>query len=154
MESRRVRTFKLWKKSSLTLLCLCILVSGIGLFASCALPRMDFSFDQVGDNGDDGGGAGGAGGGETGGGGGGGVVEPAQVTLEWDSNTEPDLDGYKVYYGTTVGSYEFVVDVGIQTVYTVTGLDRGETYFFAATAYNIYDVESAYSSEISCEIPL
>ena len=139
MESRRVRTFKLWKKSSLTLLCLCILVSGIGLFASCALPRMDFSFDQVGDNGDDGGG---------------GVVEPAQVTLEWDSNTEPDLDGYKVYYGTTVGSYEFVVDVGIQTVYTVTGLDRGETYFFAATAYNIYSAESAYSSEISCEIPL
>jgi len=82
------------------------------------------------------------------------AIASAQVTLEWDSNTEPDLDGYKVYYGTTVGSYEFVVDVGNQTVYTVTGLDRGETYFFAATAYNVYGTESAYSSEISCEIPL
>ena len=27
------------------------------------------------------------------------------VTLTWTANTEPDLDGYKIYYGTAPGTY-------------------------------------------------
>ncbi|HSN24149.1 MAG TPA: hypothetical protein VLS45_08295, partial [Methylomicrobium sp.] len=34
-----------------------------------------------------------------------------QVTLAWDANTESDLAGYKVHYGTASGSYTTVVDV-------------------------------------------
>src|SRR6266508_4056476 len=36
----------------------------------------------------------------------------AQVTLAWDANTDPDLAGYKLYYGNSSGSYQFSVDVG------------------------------------------
>ena len=38
----------------------------------------------------------------------------AQVTLEWDPNAEPDLAGYKVYYGYASGNYSQVIDVGNQ----------------------------------------
>jgi len=29
----------------------------------------------------------------------------ADVTLAWDANDEPDLDGYKIHYGTSSGNY-------------------------------------------------
>src|SRR2546427_5810795 len=73
----------------------------------------------------------------------------AQVTLAWDPNTEPDLAGYKVYYGTSSGSYQFSVDVGNQTSYTLSGLLDGRIYYFAATAYNLSLAESGFSNEVS-----
>ncbi|HZC80870.1 MAG TPA: fibronectin type III domain-containing protein, partial [Nitrospiraceae bacterium] len=66
----------------------------------------------------------------------------AQVTLAWDANTEPDLAGYKLYYGFSSGSYQFSVDVGNRTTYTLTGLLDGRIYYFAATAYNVSLSES------------
>ena len=60
----------------------------------------------------------------------------AQVTLAWDPNTEPDLAGYKLYYGTASGDYAEVIDVGNTTMYTVTNLTAGDTYYFAVTAHD------------------
>jgi hypothetical protein len=37
------------------------------------------------------------------------------IKLGWDSNTEPDLAGYIVYYGTSSGAYDNWIDVGIGT---------------------------------------
>jgi len=73
----------------------------------------------------------------------------AQVTLAWDRNTEPDLAGYKIYYGTGSHVYNWFIDVGNVTTHTVTGLADGSTYFFAATAYDTSSVESTYSTEIT-----
>src|SRR5437867_17501 len=73
----------------------------------------------------------------------------AQVTLAWDPNTEPDLAGYKLYYGTSSGSYQFSVDVGNLTSYTLSGLLEGRIYYFAATAYNSSLGESGFSNEVS-----
>ena len=64
------------------------------------------------------------------------LVSAAQVTFQWDENTEPDLDGYILYGGTSSGIYSFSVDVGNQTTYTLTGLEEGQTYYFALTAYD------------------
>ena len=77
----------------------------------------------------------------------------AQVTLAWDPNTEPDLDGYRIYYGYSSRAYEYSVDVGNQTEYTLSELEDGETYYFAATAYDIYGNESDYSEEVSWTSP-
>jgi hypothetical protein len=74
-------------------------------------------------------------------------VTYTQITLEWDPNTEPDLQGYKVYWGFSSGVYLFSKDVGNQTTCTVTGLIVGKTYYFAVTAYNAV-AESGYSNEI------
>jgi Fibronectin type III domain len=77
----------------------------------------------------------------------------AQVTLAWDPESAPDLAGYRVHYGTTSKSYSFVVDAGMQTTYTVTGLNEGTTYYFAATAYTTSGSESNFSAEITYTIP-
>src|SRR5438552_3742989 len=73
----------------------------------------------------------------------------AQVTLAWDPNTETDLAGYKLYYGTSSGSYPSSVDVGNLTSYTLSGLLEGRTYYFAATAYDLNVNESGLSNEVS-----
>src|SRR5438128_2496883 len=77
----------------------------------------------------------------------------AQVTLAWDANTEPDLAGYKLYYGSSSRSYQLSVDVGNRTSYTLSGLLEGQTYYFAATAYNLSQNESGFSNEVSKAIP-
>jgi chitinase len=76
-----------------------------------------------------------------------------QVTLAWDANTEPDLAGYKVHYGTVSGSYTTSLDVHNVTTAIVTGLTAGQTYYFAATAYNAANNESGYSNQVSYSIP-
>src|SRR5512139_1619764 len=73
----------------------------------------------------------------------------AQIKLAWDANTESDLAGYKVYYGTSSNSYVGSTDVRNVTAFTLTGLTQGQTYYIAVTAYNSSGSESGYSSEAS-----
>jgi hypothetical protein len=81
------------------------------------------------------------------------VIESKQVTLTWDPNPEPDLDGYKIYYGETSGNYTNVIDVGNTETCTVNGLVPGETYYFSATAYRA-GLESDFSNELPYTVPL
>ncbi len=46
-----------------------------------------------------------------------GIGNAGQVTLAWDMNSEPNVTGYKIYYGTASRNYDWVIDVG-----KVTGL--------------------------------
>ncbi len=73
----------------------------------------------------------------------------SQIRLAWDPNTESDLAGYKVYYGTTSGTYGTPIDAGNVTTYTMTGLTLGQTYFITVTAYDTSPNESGYSNEVS-----
>jgi hypothetical protein len=79
------------------------------------------------------------------------VTAPASgmAKLTWDPNTESDLGGYKVYAGTTPGSYSSPIDVGKLTSFEVINLESGKTYYFAVTAYNTSGQESGYSNEAS-----
>jgi hypothetical protein len=72
----------------------------------------------------------------------------AELSLAWDANTEPDLAGYYIYYGTASGDYFDPINVGDVTEVTLTGFDDGGTYYFAATAYDEDGNESAYSEEL------
>jgi chitinase len=76
-----------------------------------------------------------------------------QVTLAWDPNTDADLAGYKISYGTVSRNYSSTIDVQKATSYSVTGLSTGQTYYFAASAYNAEGLSSGYSSEVSYSIP-
>jgi len=80
-------------------------------------------------------------------------VFAAQVTLAWDPNTESNLAGYRLHYGTASGSYTVHLDVHNVTSYTVTGLTEGQTYYFAATAYDDRGNESGYSNQVSHTVP-
>jgi hypothetical protein len=75
----------------------------------------------------------------------------ADVTLQWDANTETDLAGYKVYVGTASRTYGTPFTIGTQTTYSVTNLQPG-TYYFAVTALNSSGLESDYSNEVSTTI--
>ncbi len=76
-------------------------------------------------------------------------AKAAQVTLAWEKNIESDIVGYRIYYGTGSRAYNWFVDVGNVTKYTMTGLADGSTYYFAATAYNTSNIESSFSAEVS-----
>ena len=78
-----------------------------------------------------------------------------QVTLAWDANTDPELGGYKLYYGQTSGNYSANVNVGNQTSYTLTALTAGQTYYFAVKAYDrLGQNESAFSNAVQATIPI
>jgi hypothetical protein len=73
----------------------------------------------------------------------------AQVTLAWDANSEADLAGYRIHYGTVAGNFSNHIDVKKVTSYTVSGLTAGQTYYFAASAYDTAGNESGYSNSVS-----
>jgi fibronectin type 3 domain-containing protein len=77
----------------------------------------------------------------------------ATLTLAWDSNSESDVEGYKVYYGNNSRDYSYVVDIGNQSSCTISGLTQGEVHYFAVTAYDINNNESDFSVEIDYEVP-
>lgn len=59
------------------------------------------------------------------------------IMVNWDSNPEGDVRGYKVYWGTQKGPFfENVVDVGDSLAYTITELEAAGTYYVAVTAYD------------------
>lgn len=78
------------------------------------------------------------------------------ATVRWALNTEPDVAGYRVYYGTTPNSYLQSKGQGIAvagTSHTVTGLASGIRYYFAVTAFDNASNESGYSTEVFKDIP-
>ena len=74
------------------------------------------------------------------------------VSLAWDANSEQDLAGYRVYYGTGSGNYTQTLEAAAPSS-TVTGLTEGVVYYFAVTAYNTEGAESGYSNEVSYAVP-
>ena len=95
------------------------------------------------------GGGGGGSSGDEGSSGSGGVIQ-----LIWDSNTEEDLSGYRVYYGIRSGAYEDSLDVGMatrsgnSTTYSLANLIKGQAYCIAVTAYDTLNNESEFSEEV------
>ena len=89
------------------------------------------------------------------------AVSLGSATLSWTAPTQnedgtqlTDLAGYKLYWGTTPGSYPNSVTINNPTVttYLVENLTPG-TYEFVATSYNTLGVESRYSGFATKVIP-
>ena len=73
--------------------------------------------------------------------------------LAWAANVEPNnVAGYKIYVGTNSGTYSFPGSpfvTGKVTSYTISSLPKGQTYYFAISAYNSVGDESELSAEVS-----
>ena len=85
----------------------------------------------------------------------------ANVTLGWDSNPEPDLEGYVVHrnVGSPGPPYDYSNDLPedelanpLHPKVTLTGLSEDTPYYIALTAYNTEGVESSYSDDVCVEI--
>jgi hypothetical protein len=82
-----------------------------------------------------------------------GRADAQSVTLAWDPNSENDLAGYIIGYGTIPGQNQKTVDVGMATQWTLAGLSAGKTYYFRVFAYNAAGAKSAPSKEVSTTLP-
>jgi len=74
------------------------------------------------------------------------------LLVTWNANTESDLAGYRIYYGTESSTYTNMVDVGKVTSYILPGLQDGRTYYVAVTAYDLNNNESLPSLEVSAVV--
>ena len=89
------------------------------------------------------------------------AVSLGSVTLTWTAPTQNEdgtvlnnLDGYRIYWGTTPGVYPNSVTIDNETVtmYVVDNLAPG-TYEFVATSFNTAGVESQYSTPAIKVVP-
>ena len=85
------------------------------------------------------------------------------MTLSWNRNTEPDIAGYVVYWGTASRSEQDYdnshtindnLNDGSVISYEITGLEEGKTYYFAVKAFDTAGLYSDYSEEVSTTIPV
>jgi len=72
------------------------------------------------------------------------MIEPK---LFWDANTEPDLAGYKVYFGASPRDYGSSITLGIVTEYSLAEVIAGKWYI-AVTAFDSAGKESDFSNEV------
>jgi len=82
--------------------------------------------------------------------------EKGVITIAWDSSDDPDLTGYKVYYGFSQKKYDNSVNIGKPSEsspgiikYTLTNLVKGKKYYIAVVAVNKYNKQSGFSVEVS-----
>jgi hypothetical protein len=85
---------------------------------------------------------------DTGSGGGATATATGVAKLSWNPPQSGAAIGFKVYYGTSPGTYSSSVNVGMTSSYTVNGLAPG-TYYFVVTAVDSSGNESGYSNEAS-----
>lgn len=95
------------------------------------------------------------------------TAKAADVTLAWDANTESNLAGYKLYYdgdsdteqyqgvGANEGDSPVIIyledlDDSENPSFTLTGLEDGQYYYFALTAFDTDGLESDFSDEVGC----
>ncbi|MFO8007047.1 MAG: sugar-binding protein, partial [Candidatus Brocadiia bacterium] len=76
------------------------------------------------------------------------AVGTDQIDLDWDDNTESDLDSYSVYRAASSGGPYSLVAGGVgASAYSDTGLAASTAYYYVATAVDTSFNESGYSNE-------
>ena len=90
------------------------------------------------------------------------ALQPTNTaTLTWkppasneDGSVLADLSAFKVYWGSTPGTYSQSTKISSATArtYTVSGLTKG-TWYFVVTALNSKGIESPYSNVWSKTVP-
>jgi hypothetical protein len=71
------------------------------------------------------------------------------VRVAWAAASESDVLGYRVFWGTSPGTWMGSADAGDGVFHTVHGLSAGVTYYFSVAAYDICGHESALASAVS-----
>lgn len=77
-------------------------------------------------------------------------TQPNSITVKitWNANTEPDLAGYRIYWGTSSMSPQFVRDIAQTSTNATLELESPDEWFISLTAYNIFGFQSDPSNEI------
>lgn len=70
------------------------------------------------------------------------------IDLLWNAPNDPNRVGFNIYYGKTSGQYSRRRTISNVNSYRLDGLNNGETYYLAVTAYDALNRESDYSNEV------
>ena len=79
------------------------------------------------------------------------AVRAQGATATWDRNTEPDVAGYKLSYGTQPGVHTVTIDVRNVTTY-VFNPPPGQRYYVVVQAYNLTGALSEKSAEMILDL--
>ena len=74
--------------------------------------------------------------------------EGASLTLAWDPSPDPAVAGYRVYVGTTSGSYSAAFDAGGTLSFVFANAVSSTTYYFAVAAYTSAGLTGPMSTEV------
>ena len=87
------------------------------------------------------------------------LAEDGAVVLSWEPVPDPDVQGYKIYYGTSPGRYfgttgeqgASPIDAGSVSEFRLTGLTNGRLYYFSVVAYDESPrpFQTLFSTEVS-----
>jgi hypothetical protein len=89
------------------------------------------------------------------------IANAKSVTIGWDCNDEPDLEGYVIYrntnspgppykYSDTVPEDKLADPLNPKA--QLTGLQEDKEYYIALTAYNTEGIESSFSNEVCATV--
>ena len=78
---------------------------------------------------------------------------PNSIELNWDRNTEPDLNGYRIYRATADGPFEKLADLSAIPSYSDRAVESGKTYRYAITALDRSGNESPRSPVLEVVLP-
>ncbi|WDI33778.1 hypothetical protein PVA44_06045 [Entomospira nematocerorum] len=74
----------------------------------------------------------------------------------WQPLMTGNVVGYRLYFGTASGEYFGTleqglspIDIGMEHMISLSGLERGRMYYFALVSYDEYGVESQFSPELA-----
>lgn len=76
----------------------------------------------------------------------------SSLFVAWNPNTEDDLAGYKIHFGTKSGEYDRTIDLKNVNNYTLKGLTTDKTYYITLSAYDSSGNESQNSTEVSGKV--
>ena len=78
---------------------------------------------------------------------------PNSIELNWERNTEEDLNGYRVYRGEGSGALEKIAGVSVVPSYSDRKVEHGKTYRYAIAAVDQAGNESPHSAPIEVAMP-
>jgi hypothetical protein len=82
-----------------------------------------------------------------------GSTAPNSIELNWERNTEEDLNGYRIYRGEGSGTMEKIADVTAVPSYSDRKVEHGKSYRYAITAVDQAGNESPRSAPIEVAMP-
>jgi hypothetical protein len=80
-------------------------------------------------------------------------LAPNSIELNWERNTETDLNGYRIYRSEGTGAMEKVGDVSAVPSYSDRKVEHGKTYRYAISAFDQAGNESTKSAAIEIMMP-
>ena len=81
------------------------------------------------------------------------TARAGSATLVWRPSPSYGVVAYKIYYGTSSGSYQAAIVVPNAPIAQINGLVEGTTYYFVATAVTATGSESPVSNEAQFTVP-